>query len=66
MPYLKWGFRYGGTRKRCVECPPKPSDLTQNEVLSAAYAISETFSTEKVDTFQDLESMKDDVEGAID
>lgn len=41
--YRWWSFRYGGTYRRCMkpECSPRASDLTQNEVLQAAYDLSE-------------------------
>lgn len=38
--YLSWSFRYGGVRYRCLDHPPRPSDLTQSK-LSAVYAAQE-------------------------
>jgi hypothetical protein len=39
--YLSWSFRYGGTYYRCIEHPPKPSDLTQSK-MSGVYAAIES------------------------
>jgi len=61
MPYLKWAFRYGGTHKRCVNCPPKPSELTQSEILGAAYGISEQYDPHSCESIEDLREMQQEV-----
>lgn len=42
-PYRFWGFRYGGTRARCMDfsCSPRPSELTNNDFYQQYYSIQE-------------------------
>lgn len=37
--YLSWSFRYGGTRYRCMDHPPRPSDLTQSKMAEVYAAV---------------------------
>lgn len=57
--YIHWTFRFGWKHTRCTDptCYPKPSELTQSEIKSNAYAIQETDISEAT-TIEDLEELR--------
>lgn len=67
--YLSWSFRYGGTHFRCLDHPPRRSELTQSK-LSEVYAAQESAEDEidalVVDEDGAVEGVKDAVQTVID
>jgi hypothetical protein len=67
--YLSWSFRYGGTHFRCLDHPPRQSELTQSK-LSEVYSAQETAEDEidaiVVDEDGAVEGVKDAVQTVID
>lgn len=57
--YYWWEFRYGGTHKSKER--PKPSQLTQSEFLSQAYALNERIEELSADNAEDLKSEVEDI-----
>lgn len=61
--YLQWSFRYGGTRYRCMNHPPRRSDLTQSKMADVYQAIEEAeLSLPKAEA-DDLQGLAEEVAG---
>jgi fructosamine-3-kinase len=61
--YYTWSFRYGGRQVRCLDHPPKQSELTQSK-LSQVYEAIESFNEEfgaGADNLDDLKAGMENV-----
>lgn len=67
--YLSWSFRYGGTHFRCLDHPPRRSELTQSK-LGEVYAAQETAEDDinriVIDEDGAMEAIKEAVQAVID
>lgn len=63
--YFTWSFRYGGRQVRCLEHPPKQSDLTQSK-MATIYAAIEEFNTTFANGADNPEEIKEAVHGLAD
>ena len=61
--YYWWSFRFGG--KHCSKTSPRPSQLTQSEFLSTAYALQEQIEDMTIDP-DDLQAAADELRSVAD
>lgn len=60
--YYTWSFRYGGRQVRCLDHPPRPSDLTQSRMGEVYTAIEEAEKRLVDETFDSVEDVKGVIE----
>src|SRR5436853_7182846 len=53
--YFTWSFRYGGRQVRCLEHPPKQSELTQSK-MSTVYAAIEEIDNDMPGAMEDVKA----------
>lgn len=61
--FYYYGFAFGADHKHCVNCFPKPAELTQSEIKQTAYSIAEEGFDQ--DTIDDLRDRAEEIRGEI-